>query len=462
MKNTDTKLKKKTHEIDMCNGPILGKMLLFTIPLMFSSVLQIMFNAADVIVVGRFAGDNSLAAVGSTTSIISLLTNLFIGLSVGANVLAARYYGAAKQRELSQTVHTAMLLSVFSGIFLTVIGCIGAEWILTAMSTPKEVLQLAVLYLRIYFLGMTATMIYNFGSAILRAIGDTKRPLYYLIISGIINVCFNLLFVIVFNMGVAGVAMATVISQCVSAVLIVRCLIRENSGIHLDIKNLHIDSHKFVNILKIGLPAGFQGIVFSLSNVVIQSSVNSFGAVVVAGNSSASNIEGFVYFAMNSFYQASLSFTSQNVGAGKIERVGKVALCAQACVLIVGLVLGNVVLLFGRPLLGIYSSNPEVIDAGITRLSIIARTYALCGMMDVMVGSLRGMGYSIMPMLVSMIGACGLRILFIMTLFQIPQLHTMSALYSCYPVTWIVTFAAHVICYVWAKNKMMKKRGLAV
>lgn len=462
MKNFNEKPQKKTHEIDMCNGPILKKMLLFAIPLMFSSVLQIMFNAVDVIVVGRFAGDNSLAAVGSTTSIISLLTNLFIGLSVGANVLVARYYGAAKHKELSETVHTAMLLSAISGIILTIIGCIGAKWILTIMSTPKEVLPLAVLYLRIYFLGMTATMIYNFGSAILRAVGDTKRPLYYLMLAGIINVCFNLLFVIVLNLGVAGVAIATVISQCVSAFLIVRCLMHEEGGINLDIKNLHISSHKFVSILKIGLPAGFQGCVFSLSNVVIQSSINSFGAIVVAGNSSASNIEGFVYQAMNAFYQAALSFTSQNVGAGKTKRIGKVTLCSELCVFVVGAVLGNAVMLFGRPLLGIYSSSPEVIDAGMARLSIIARTYAMCGMMDVMVGSLRGMGYSMMPMIVSLIGACGLRILFVMTIFQLPELHTISVLYTCYPVTWTVTFMAHVICYFLVKRKMMKAKASAV
>lgn len=451
------KMDKKNYEIDMCNGPILGKMLLFTIPLMFSSILQILFNAADVIVVGRFAGDNSLAAVGSTTSIIALLTNLFIGLSVGANVLVARYYGAAKKKELSETVHTAMLLSAFSGIILTIVGCIGVKQILVLMSTPEEVLPLAVLYLRIYFLGMTATMIYNFGSAILRAVGDTQRPLYYLIVAGIINVSFNLLFVIVFRMGVAGVATATVISQSVSAFLVVRCLIHEESGIRLEIRQLHLDYHKFINILKIGLPAGFQGIVFSLSNVVIQSSVNSFGAIVVAGNSSAANIEGFVYFAMNAFYQASLSFTSQNVGAGKNERIGKVALCSQACVIIVGLVLGNAVVIFGRPLLGIYSSNEAVIEAGMTRLSVIARTYALCGMMDVMVGSLRGMGYSVMPMIVSLIGACGLRILFVVTLFQIPALHSISALYFCYPVTWAVTFGVHLICYLWAKRRLLNK-----
>lgn len=333
--------KTKKYEMDMCSGSILGKMLLFALPLMCSSILQLLFNAADIIVVGKFAGDNALAAVGSNTALINLLTNFFIGLSVGANVLVARYYGAKQEKDLEETVHTAMLLSVCSGIFLTVLGCVGAKQILIWMKTPKEVLPLAVIYLRIYFLGMTAMMIYNFGSAILRAIGDTKRPLYYLAAAGIINVALNLLFVITFQMGVAGVGAATVISQCVSAFLVVRCMLGEEGGIRLEWKKLRINGDKFLRILQVGLPASLQGIIFSISNVIIQTSVNTFGEITVAGNSAASNIEGFVYVAMNSFYQAAISFTGQNVGAAKFERVNKILLTAEGCVIVVGLLLGN-------------------------------------------------------------------------------------------------------------------------
>ena len=448
----------KSYEMDMCNGPIVKKMLLFAIPLMCSSVLQLLFNAADIVVVGRFAGDNSLAAVGSNTALISLLTNLFIGLSIGANVLAARYYGAKQEKALSETVHTSMLLSVYSGIILTVIGLIGAKRILIWMQTPEEVLDLAALYLRIYFIGMTATMIYNFGSAVLRAIGDTKRPLYYLFVAGIINVILNLIFVIVMKLDVAGVALATVISQCISAFLVVRCLMREQGGMKLILKNLHIHKDKFASILKIGLPAGFQGIVFSLSNVVIQSSVNLFGATVMAGNSAAANIEGFVYFAMNAFYQATISFTSQNMGAKNYERINKIVLVGEMCVTVTGIVLGNLMVLGGESLLGFYSSSPEVIEAGMHRLRVISATYALCGMMDVMVGALRGIGYSVMPMIVSLIGACGLRLLWLATIFQVDRFHNVFIIYLSYPITWLITLSVHIICFIWARRKITKQQ----
>lgn len=449
--------KSKKYEIDMCSGSILGKMLLFTLPLMCSSVLQLLFNAADVIVVGKFAGDNALAAVGSNTALINLLTNFFLGLSIGANVLVAHYYGAKQDRDLEETVHTAMLLSVYSGIFLTVAGCVGARQILIWMKTPADVLNLAVIYLRIYFLGMTASMIYNFGSAVLRAVGDTKRPLYYLMGAGVINVILNLIFVIVFHMGVAGVGTATVISQCISAALIVRCMMGTQGGICLDLKKLKIYRNKFVKILKVGLPASFQGVIFAISNVIIQSSVNSFGAVAVAGNSAAANIEGFVYVAMNAFYQASISFTGQNIGAAKYERVNKILYAAEGCVFAVGLVLGSMAVYFGRPLLSLYTSSPDVMDAGMKRISVIARTYALCGMMDVIVGSLRGLGYSVMPMLVSLIGACGLRLLWIFTFFQTEPFHSVTSLYMTYPVSWIVTLSAHVICFIAVRKKLAKQ-----
>lgn len=434
----------------MCSGPILPKLLQFTLPLMLSSILQLLFNAADIVVVGRFAGDNSLAAVGSNTAIIGLLTNLFIGLSVGANILAARQSGAGDQEGLGQTVHTAMLLSLISGALLAVAGACGARSILAAMQSPEKVLDLAALYLRIYFLGMPAAMLYNFGAALLRAVGDTRRPLYYLFSAGIVNVALNLLFVVVCDLDVAGVALATVISQCISAALVVRCLVREQGPVHLDLRQLRIYRARLRQIMQTGLPAGFQGILFSLSNVVIQSSVNGFGETVVAGNAAAANIETFVYAAMNAFYQANISFTSQNLGAGNYRRIRNIALQAQGCVIVVGLVMGGLATLFGPQLLGIYSDSPAVIAAGMNRLRIVCATYAVCGMMDVMVGSLRGMGYSIMPMVVTLIGACGLRLAWVYTVFQIPAYHTVHVIYWSYPISWAITFLVHALCFLWA------------
>lgn len=450
----------KKYEIDMCSGSVLQKMLMFAIPLMFSSILQLLFNAADIVVVGRFAGDNALAAVGSNGALINLITNLFIGMSIGTNVLTAQYYGGKKENDLRETVHTSMLLSVCSGLLLTVIGVAGAKALLELMQAPEEVLDLAALYLRIYFLGMASMMVYNFGSAILRAVGDTKRPLYYLLGAGIINVVLNLFFVIVCRMGVAGVAAATAISQTVSAFLVVRCLIHEQGGIHLDLKQLSITPDKFAKILRIGLPAGFQGMVFSLSNVVIQSAVNSFGAVAVAGNSAASNIEGFVYMAMNAFYQATISFTSQNYGAKQYRRIYRILFTGELCVIVTGVLLGNTAVFFGERLLGIYSPSAEVVTAGMARLRIICSVYALCGIMDVLVGALRGIGYSVVPMIVSLIGACGLRLLWIATVFQMPAYHSLSTVYLSYPITWTITLSVHAITFAVVAGKALGEKGL--
>jgi putative MATE family efflux protein len=349
-----------------------------------------------------------------------------------------------------------------SGVILTLIGVVFAEKLLMLMKAPDEVLGLAAVYLRIYFIGMPAMMIYNFGSAILRAIGDTKRPLYYLTIAGVINVIMNLIFVVVFKMDVAGVGLATVISQCISAYLVFRCMMKEEGAIRLIPKELHIYKDKLIKIMQIGLPAGFQGTVFSLSNVLIQSSINSFGAVVVAGNSAAGNIEGFVYVAMNAFHQATISFTSQNIGAGKYERLNKILIRGLGCACLVGLIMGNACVILGETFVGIYSSSPEVIAAGVLRLKYIAALYALCGMMDVMVGSLRGMGYSVMPMIVSMIGACGLRIVWLATIFQIPAYHTIECVYVSYPVSWTLTFLTHVVCFIWARRHIEKKRKVLI
>ena len=445
------------YEMDTCSGPILGKMLLFALPLMASSILQLLFNAADVIVVGKFAGDNSLAAVGSNGSLINLLTNLFLGLSVGVNVLVSRYYGARDTKNVSDTVHTAIAISLLSGVWLAVFGFFGAPVILRWMKSPAQVLPLASLYLRIYFLGMPAMMVYNFGAAILRAVGDTRRPLYYLLLAGIINVILNLIFVVALRLDVAGVAIATVISQIISSVLVVRCLMGETGDIHLDLRRIRIVKSKLVRILRIGIPASIQSMLFSISNVIIQSSINSFGAVTVAGSAASGNVEGFVYVSMNAFYQAVLTFTGQNMGAGKHERVGRILLTGLACVAVTGLIFGQGAYRSGSILLRLYTSSDDVVAEGVRRLAIVAAPYFLCGMMEVVVGTIRGLGHSVVPMLVSIVGICGLRLVFIFTLFGQSRYHVPQTLYMTYPISWIVTFTAHLICFFVIWNRM--KRG---
>lgn len=452
--------KSRNYTIDMCEGSILKKLLLFALPLVASGVLQLFFNAADVIVVGRFAGDHALAAVGSNGSMINLLTNVFMGLSVGANVLVARFFAAKHEKELRKTVHTAMTVSVVCGIFLAIFGALAAKQVLVLMQSPAEVIELSTLYLRIYFMGMPAIMAYNFGAAILRGVGDTKRPLYYLTFSGVVNVGLNLIFVIVFHMSVAGVALATIVSQYISAFLVVKCLMNEESGIRLEKQYLGIDKEILDKILQIGLPAGIQGSLFSLSNVVIQSSVNSFGATIVAGNSASQNIEGFVYIAMNAFSQAVVAFVSQNLGAGKFERINKIVITAQACVLAVGVVIGNGAYLLGEPLLHLYTDSEVVVAAGLRRLVFIAVPYALLGMMESMVGALRGLGYSVMPMIVSLLGVCAFRIVWIFVLFRMEQFHTIETVYCAYPVSWILTLSVHIICFIVVRCNMKKKWGV--
>ncbi len=453
--------RQKNYEIDMCSGAILPKLLQFAVPLAFSSILQLLFNAADIIVVGRWAGDNSLAAVGSNTSLIGLLTNLFIGLSVGANILAARFYGAREEENLRQTVHTSILLSLLGGLFLATAGALGARTILIWMQSPPEVLDLAALYLRIYFLGMPATMFYNFGAALLRAVGDTRRPLVYLTLAGVINVALNLFFVIVCQLDVAGVAIATVASQCVSALLVLRCLTKSGGAVRLDLRQLKIHPARLRQIMQVGVPAGIQGILFSLSNVVIQSSINSFGKVVMAGNAAAINIESFIYAAVNAFYQANISFTSQNLGAGRLDRIRPIMLWSLGCAAVVSSVLGGLSVLLGPQLLGIYSDSAAVIAAGMDRLWIVCMLYGLCGLMDVIVGTIRGMGYALTPMLVTLIGACGLRLLWVAVLFRIPAYHTIQTVYISYPVSWTITVLAHLICYAVCMKRLKRRMAAA-
>ena len=437
---------KRKYEIDMCNGPLLGKILLFSLPLMLSGILQLLFNAADMIVVGRWVGSDALAAVGSTGSLINLLVNVFIGLSVGANVLVARYFGAGQERELSDMVHTAVLTSVICGFLLIFVGFFVAPSALLAMGTPREVLGQSVLYIRIYFAAMPAMMLYNFGAAILRAVGDTRRPLYFLTAAGIINVILNLIFVIGFSMGVAGVALATAVSQVISAGLVLRCLMRSDSAYRLDLKAVRIVPHKLLMMMQIGLPAGLQGAIFSISNVLIQSSVNSFGATAMAGNSAAGNLEGFVYTAMNTLHQTAVSFVGQNYGAHKYKRIGRTAIMCVGIVTVVGLVMGNGVYLAGRLLLHLYSPEEPVIAYGMKRLFYICCPYFLCGVMDTLVGCLRGMGHSVLPMLVSLTGACLFRIVWIYTVFS--QNRTLDTLYISYPISWALTAFVHLGCFL--------------
>ncbi|MCR4778644.1 MAG: MATE family efflux transporter [Lachnospiraceae bacterium] len=449
---------KNAHTMDMTNGPLLGKILVFSLPLMASSVLQLLFNAADMIVVGRYVGSNALAAVGATGALVNLIINIFLGLSVGTNVMVARYFGAKNDTAVSETVHTAVLTSLISGVFLAFLGYFVSHPLLKLMGTPDEVIDLSTLYMQIYFAGMPVIMFYNFGSSILRAIGDTTRPLIFLTLAGVINFLLNLLFVIVFKRSVDGVALATVLSQCVSSALVLICLLRSEGPLKLELKKLRIVPSRLVPIMKIGLPAGLQGAIFSISNVLIQSSVNSFGSIAMAGNTAAQNIEGFVYVSMNAFHQTAVSFTSQNYGARKLSRINKVLLQCIACVTVTGLVLGIGAYLIRDILLGFYTEDPVVLSYGANRLLVISTTYFLCGIMDVMVGAIRGMGYSIMPMIVSLIGACGMRILWIFTIFRV--FHSLTNLYISYPVSWALTALAHLICYIIAMRKQKMSLSL--
>ena len=446
------------YEMDLCDGPILKKTFTFAAPLVCSNLLQLFFNAADSVIIGHFCGDESLAAVGVNAGLINLMTNLFIGLSVGCNVLVGRYTGARQKKDLFETVHTAILLSIYSGIFLSAAGFMTAPEILRLMRTPPEIMDLAITYIRIYFLGMLACMVYNFGSAILRSVGDTKRPLYYLAASGVLNVLLNLFFVVILHLDVAGVAIATVLSQSAAMILTVRCLMSEAGDIRLDLKQLHIYKKQLVEILRIGIPAGVQQIVFSVANLMIQSYINGFGAVVVAANSIAGNVLGFVYTAMNAFYHTVLAFVSQNVGARQYRRINRIVLTELGCVIVVGSILGNAVVFWGEEFLSIFTKSPEVILYGVSKLRITSSLYALCGMMEVMAGAIRGLGYSVVPMLASLVGGCVFRIVWIMTVCQVPRFHTPEGIYWSFPFSWLFTFLVHGICFLYLIRH--RKKGI--
>ena len=448
----------KRNTLDMCEGPLLKKIVVYTIPIILTGILQLLFNAADLVVVGQYCGNISVAAVGATSALLHLIIQLFIGLSVGAGVAVAQSLGAKNDAAVRRVIHTSIPAAFLSGAFLTVVGVACARWFLELMDTPDNVLPLSTTYMRIYFCGMIASMIYNFGAAILRAAGDTKSPIIYLTVAGVVNVFLNLFFVIVMKMDVAGVALATIISQTISAVLTVLALMKRHDACRLELKAMAFHKEALVKIIRIGVPAGIQGSLFSISNVLIQSSINSFGDLVMSGNAAAGNIEGFVYITMNAFHQTTLNFVGQNLGAGKMDRVHKVVGIDLILVTVVGLITGLTAYHFGRPLLSIYiTDSAEAIAYGIIRMSLVCAPYFLCGIMDVMNGALRGLGASMEPLIITVLGVCVLRVVWIYTIFQVPAYHTLQCLYASYPISWAITLVAQVIGYFLVARRMTRK-----
>ena len=443
---------KNKYEIDMCNGTIMDKLISFAIPLMVSGILQLMFNAVDIIVVGRFSGSQALAAVGSTTALINMFINFFIGISLGANVLAARFYAAGKHKEMSETVHTAITLALISGVFMAVFGLVFSRFALELMGTPDDVIGQSALYMRIYFLGMPFFMLYNYGAAILRAVGDTRRPLVFLIVAGVTNALLNMFLVIVFHMGVAGVAIATVISQLISCFLVLRCLYQTESSYQLRFSRLCIKKCYLTQIFQVGIPAGVQSTVINFSNVLLQSSVNSFGSTAMAGYTAANNILGFLYASVNAVTQACMSFTSQNYGVGKYKRMDRVLLDCGILSFVIALVLGCGSYILGGEILKIYTEDAEVIRCGVEILSITTVPYFLCGIMDLFPGALRGMGHSGVPMILSIIGTVGTRILWIFWVF--PQHRSLYTLFISYPASWAITIVMQAVCFVLVRRKV--------
>lgn len=444
----------------MCNGPMFSKILVFALPIMAMNILQLLFNTADMVVVGRFSGSKALAAVGATGSLINLLVNLFMGLSVGTSVIVAQDYGAGKSSAVSRSVHTSIAISIIGGLIVMVLGITLCKPLLNMMGTPKDILDLSVLYMRIYFISMPASMIYNFCAAILRAVGDSRRPMYYLIFTGGLHVIFNLFFVIVLHMSVAGVASATVISEYLSVFLILLCLYRSDGAIRFVPKKLCIDKDKLKAIVRIGLPAGLQGLLFSISNVLIQSAINSFGSIMVAASSAASNVESYIGTTMNAYYNAAIAFTGQNMGAKKYKRIDTVAKICTILIFATWFILGGATLFFGRSLLGIYTSDQEVIKLGMQRINIMMIAYFTCGTMNVYPGITRGMGYSILPMLCTLVGACIMRIVWLVTFFSWYPTETM--LFVCYPITWGLAGIGQVAIFFYARYKVSKQVLLEV
>ncbi|WP_330514423.1 MATE family efflux transporter [Mediterraneibacter sp. gm002] len=448
-------MKKNKYEIDMCNGSIMDKLISFSLPLMLSGILQLMFNAVDIVVVGRFSGSQALAAVGSTTALINIFTNLFIGISLGANVLAARFYASGKEKEMSETVHTAITLALISGIIMAGVGLLLAKLALRLMGTPSDVIELSTLYMRIYFCGMPFFMLYNYGAAILRAVGDTKRPLIFLIISGMANAGLNMILVIIFHMGVAGVGIATVISQLISCILVLRCLYKSEGCYQLRFSKLRIQKVYLRQIFQVGIPAGIQSTVINFSNALLQSSVNSFGSTAMAGYTAANNILGFLYASVNAVTQACMSFTSQNYGVGKYKRMDRVLINCLILSVVISGILGCGSYAFGTEVLKVYTEDPKVIQCGLEILSMTTVTYFLCGIMDLFPGALRGMGRSGVPMILSIIGTVGTRIVWIFMLF--PQHRSLEFLFISYPASWLFTIVMQVICFYFVRKQVHAK-----
>lgn len=443
--------------LDMCNGRVIPQMLRFAVPLMLTGVLQLLYNAADLIVVGRFSSDpNALASVGACSTLINLLVNIFMGLSVGANVVIARAIGARDEKQASTAAHTALTVSLIIGVGLCACTLLLAEQFLNWMGTPAEVLAGSMLYLRIFACGFPVSLLYNFGAAILRACGDTRRPMYFLMVSGLVNVLLNLFFVIVCDMAAGGVALATIISQVLSAVLVVITLTRMHGPCRLYFKQLGIHAKDLLAILKIGVPAGIQSGCFGLSNVLIQSSINSFGAIAIAGNTAAANIEGFVYTCFNAISQSCLTFVGQNIGAGKLRRIPRIVGAATTLSTTFFLIMATICLSLAGPLLSIYNSDPDVINYGLDRLQHICSIYFLCAWMEVFSHTLRAMGVSIMPMITCIVGVCGLRIVWIYTVFQ--KVHTLPVLYYSYPITWVLTLVVLFVSFWIVYRKRLKEQ----
>lgn len=450
----------KTRTLDMLNGPVFSKILLFSLPLAATGILQLLFNAADVIVVGKFVGSSSLAAVGATSALINLLIGAFMGISIGVNILVARYLGCHQEENVSRSIHCAFALGLVLSVIVLVLGLTLCVPLLHMMDTPEDVLPLSSIYLRIYFIGVPAALLYNFGAAILRAFGDTKRPLEFLAVSGTANVVLNLFFVIVCHLGVAGVAIATVVSQYISLYLVVRCLIRATDCSHLELRSIRLYRDEALQMIQIGLPAGLQSVIFSISNVMIQSSINSFGSDVIAANTAAGNLESFVYTADNAVFHASITFTSQNVGANRLKRIPRILGACVTTVLLIGVPLGLGLLVFAEPLLSLYISKSDpsfaaVVQFGIERILYVSALQFVGGLMELGSGLVRGLGKSWLPMFVTAIGACGLRVVWIYTIFKI--WHTLPSLYLSYPVSWFITALAHFICFFFIYRQMMRR-----
>lgn len=452
--------KDKKHTIDMTTGPFTKKLFAFAIPVVLMGILQLLYNTADTVVVGRFAGTQALAAVGATGSLIQLILNVFMGLSTGSGVVQGMNIGAKDEKKMSDCTHTAMSLSLICGVIVSILGISLCRNLLVLMKAPEDVLDLATLYLRIYFLGAPVSLVYNYGASLLRALGDTKRPLYVLLFSGVVNIVLNIILVVPFKLGVVGVAVATITSQLISACFIVRFLMKLDNACKLEVKKLKIHKDQLKQILKIGLPAGVSGALFSISNVIIQSNVNSFGSSAMAGIAAGSNYDGYIFLCVNAFTQATTSFTSQNIGAKKYDNVAKIFRSCLLIASIIAIVMSAIGYIFSEQIVGMFSKDSEVIKIGTQRLMQVIPFFMFCALQDMAAGEIRSMGKSFSPMLISIIGSCVLRVCWV--LFALPLNHTLVMLYWAYPLSWFATFVGQITLYFIVKRKLFKNNESTV